>query len=89
MAMLTETANSMLDTVQQMLGSLASTFAQKVVMDFYCKLLQSMVSGEAFCQDVCLVVTLLNIAVNVVTHNAQENALQVAHYIGGCSGWKQ
>ena len=69
---------------------LAGSCAQAALMHLCCKSLQSMVPGEAFCQVVCLVVTLLlNAAINVVTYNVQKNTLQVAHYASERSRWKQ
>lgn len=49
----------MRDNVQQTLASMAGTCAQAALMHLHCKSLQSMVPGEAFCQVVCLAVTLL------------------------------
>ncbi len=49
----------MRDTIQQMLPSMAGTCAQAALMHLHSKSLQSMVPGEAFCQLVCLVFSLL------------------------------
>ncbi len=64
----------MRDTVQQTLASMAGTCVPAALMHLYYKSFQSMVPGEAFCQVVCLVVTLLWTFVHQPALHADELA---------------